>query len=100
QEQEKPTKEGFFARLKRSLLKTKENLGSGFISLFRGKKIDDDRCGEWNTKVCRRGGGGHGGGGTLKGEPFGNVLWGGGLGGDSGWGGAQTGWAGLVVILA
>ncbi|EPZ6094161.1 signal recognition particle-docking protein FtsY [Enterobacter roggenkampii] len=41
QEQEKPTKEGFFARLKRSLLKTKENLGSGFISLFRGKKIDD-----------------------------------------------------------
>ncbi|EOG3703686.1 signal recognition particle-docking protein FtsY [Salmonella enterica subsp. enterica serovar Manhattan] len=42
QEQEKPTKEGFFARLKRSLLKTKENLGSGFISLFRGKKIDDD----------------------------------------------------------
>jgi fused signal recognition particle receptor len=42
QEQERPTKEGFFARLKRSLLKTKENLGSGFISLFRGKKIDDD----------------------------------------------------------
>lgn len=42
QEQEKPTKEGFFARLKRSLLKTKENLGSGFISLFRDKKIDDD----------------------------------------------------------
>ena len=42
QEQEKPTKEGFFARLKRSLLKTKENLGSGFISLCRGKKIDDD----------------------------------------------------------
>ncbi len=42
QEQDKPTKEGFFARLKRSLLKTKENLGSGFISLFRGKKIDDD----------------------------------------------------------
>ena len=41
-EQEKPTKEGFFARLKRSLLKTKVNLGSGFISLFRGKKIDDD----------------------------------------------------------
>ncbi|WP_313068570.1 signal recognition particle-docking protein FtsY [Atlantibacter hermannii] len=40
--QEKPTKEGFFARLKRSLIKTKENLGSGFISLFRGKKIDDD----------------------------------------------------------
>ncbi|WP_337049682.1 signal recognition particle-docking protein FtsY [Serratia fonticola] len=42
QEQERPSKEGFFARLKRSLLKTKQNLGSGFIGLFRGKKIDDD----------------------------------------------------------
>ncbi|WP_058910439.1 signal recognition particle-docking protein FtsY [Entomohabitans teleogrylli] len=42
QEQEKPTKEGFFTRLKRSLVKTRQNLGSGFISLFRGKKIDDD----------------------------------------------------------
>ncbi|MFC0226016.1 signal recognition particle-docking protein FtsY [Serratia aquatilis] len=42
QEQERPTKEGFFARLKRSLLKTKQNLGSGFLGLFRGKKIDDD----------------------------------------------------------
>ncbi|QJW58398.1 Signal recognition particle receptor FtsY [Serratia plymuthica] len=42
QEQERPTKEGFFARLKRSLVKTKQNLGSGFIGLFRGKKIDDD----------------------------------------------------------
>jgi fused signal recognition particle receptor len=42
QEQERPTKEGFFARLKRSLVKTRENLGSGFISLFRGKKIDDE----------------------------------------------------------
>ncbi|AFR05514.1 signal recognition particle receptor FtsY [Pectobacterium carotovorum subsp. carotovorum] len=42
QEQERPTKEGFFARLKRSLVKTRQNLGSGFIGLFRGKKIDDD----------------------------------------------------------
>ncbi len=42
QEQERPTTEGFFARLKRSLVKTRQNLGSGFISLFRGKKIDDD----------------------------------------------------------
>lgn len=41
-EQERPTKEGFFARLKRSLVKTRQNLGSGFIGLFRGKKIDDD----------------------------------------------------------
>ena len=41
-EQDRPTKEGFFARLKRSLVKTRQNLGSGFISLFRGKKIDDE----------------------------------------------------------
>ncbi|MEW5291083.1 signal recognition particle-docking protein FtsY [Erwinia papayae] len=41
-EQQRPTKEGFFARLKRSLVKTRQNLGSGFIGLFRGKKIDDD----------------------------------------------------------
>ncbi|MDR7343959.1 fused signal recognition particle receptor [Pantoea alhagi] len=41
-EQARPTKEGFFARLKRSLVKTRQNLGSGFISLFRGKKIDDE----------------------------------------------------------
>lgn len=40
-EQEKPSK-GFFVRLKRSLLKTKQNIGSGFFGLFRGKKIDDD----------------------------------------------------------
>ncbi|OSM95230.1 signal recognition particle-docking protein FtsY [Lonsdalea populi] len=42
QEQERPAKEGFFSRLKRSLVKTRQNLGSGFVSLFRGKKIDDD----------------------------------------------------------
>ena len=41
-ERTRPTKEGFFARLKRSLVKTRQNLGSGFIGLFRGKKIDDD----------------------------------------------------------
>lgn len=32
---------GFFARLKNSLMRTRQNLGSGFIGLFRGKKIDD-----------------------------------------------------------
>ncbi len=41
-EQERPAREGFFARLKRGLVKTKQNLGSGFIGLFTGKKIDDD----------------------------------------------------------
>ncbi|MBO2588608.1 signal recognition particle-docking protein FtsY [Shewanella algae] len=40
--QAKPAKEGFFARLKRGLMRTSENIGSGFIGLFRGKKIDDD----------------------------------------------------------
>ncbi|EMF8481508.1 signal recognition particle-docking protein FtsY [Morganella morganii] len=40
--QERPAKEGFFARLKRSLLRTRENIGSGFFGIFRGKKIDDD----------------------------------------------------------
>ncbi len=35
-------KEGFFARLKKGLLKTRQNLGSGFFGLFKGKKIDDD----------------------------------------------------------
>ena len=41
-EQEKPKKEGFFSRLKKGLLKTRQNLGSGFLGLFRGKKIDDE----------------------------------------------------------
>ena len=34
-------KEGFFSRLKKGLFKTKQNIGSGFLNLFRGKKIDD-----------------------------------------------------------
>nr|WP_199180657.1 signal recognition particle-docking protein FtsY [Enterovibrio norvegicus] len=41
-EQEKPKKEGFFARLKRGLQKTKLNIGAGFFGLFSGKKIDDE----------------------------------------------------------
>ncbi|HEK2041505.1 TPA: signal recognition particle-docking protein FtsY [Proteus mirabilis] len=41
-EQERPKKEGFFSRLKKGLLKTRQNLGSGFMGLFRGKKIDDE----------------------------------------------------------
>ena len=40
--QAKPVKEGFFARLKRGLKRTSENIGSGFIGLFKGKKIDED----------------------------------------------------------
>lgn len=37
-----PKKMGFFARLKNGLFKTKQNIGSGFLSLFKGKKIDAD----------------------------------------------------------
>ncbi|WP_192021889.1 signal recognition particle-docking protein FtsY [Shewanella sp. WPAGA9] len=40
--QAKPAKEGLFARLKRGLLRTSENIGSGFMGIFRGKKIDDE----------------------------------------------------------
>ncbi|WP_217517154.1 signal recognition particle-docking protein FtsY [Vibrio metschnikovii] len=40
QEQEKPS-ESFFVRLKRSLSRTKANIGAGFFGLFQGKKIDD-----------------------------------------------------------
>ncbi|MCU8035441.1 MULTISPECIES: signal recognition particle-docking protein FtsY [unclassified Shewanella] len=40
--QARPVKEGLFARLKRGLMRTSENIGSGFIGLFRDKKIDDD----------------------------------------------------------
>lgn len=39
--QEKPT-ESFFARLKRSLARTKANIGAGFFGLFKDKKIDDE----------------------------------------------------------
>ena len=35
-------KSGFFTRLKEGLKRTKENFGSGFFSLFKGKKIDDE----------------------------------------------------------
>ncbi|MDO6613755.1 signal recognition particle-docking protein FtsY, partial [Shewanella sp. 7_MG-2023] len=40
--QAKPVKEGLFARLKRGLKRTSENIGSGFMGIFSGKKIDDD----------------------------------------------------------
>ena len=41
--QEKPAnKTGFFNRLIQGLIKTKQNIGSGFLNFFRGKKIDDE----------------------------------------------------------
>ncbi len=49
--QEKPQREGFFARLKRSLVRTRANIGSGFFGLFSGKKIDDDLFEELETQL-------------------------------------------------
>ncbi|WP_373767135.1 signal recognition particle-docking protein FtsY [Glaesserella sp.] len=40
--QEKPSEGGFFSRLIKGLIKTKQSIGSGFRNFFRGKKIDDD----------------------------------------------------------
>ena len=48
---EKPKKEGFFARLKKGLLKTRVNIGSGFASIFSGKKIDDELFEELETQL-------------------------------------------------
>ncbi|WP_339143956.1 signal recognition particle-docking protein FtsY [Pseudoalteromonas galatheae] len=50
-EQEKPKKEGFFSRLKKGLLKTKANIGSGFASVFKGKKIDDELFEDLETQL-------------------------------------------------
>lgn len=51
QEAKKPKKAGFFTRLKQGLVKTKSNLGSGFASLFSGKKIDDELFEELETQL-------------------------------------------------
>jgi len=50
-EREKPKREGFFARLKRGLKRTRGNIGSGFLGLFRGKKIDDELFEELETQL-------------------------------------------------
>lgn len=39
---EKPSEGGFFSRLVKGLLKTKQNIGASFRSFFLGKKIDDE----------------------------------------------------------
>jgi fused signal recognition particle receptor len=48
---EQPKKEGFFSRLKKGLLKTRVNIGSGFSSIFSGKKIDDELFEELETQL-------------------------------------------------
>jgi fused signal recognition particle receptor len=46
-----PDEQGFFSRLKRGLSRTKENLGSGFANLFRGKSIDEELFEELETQL-------------------------------------------------
>jgi fused signal recognition particle receptor len=48
---EQEEKQGFFARLKKGLSKTKINLGSGLVSLLRGKKIDDELFEDLETQL-------------------------------------------------
>ncbi|MFT4994774.1 MAG: fused signal recognition particle receptor [Paraglaciecola sp.] len=45
------SEEGFFSKLKRGLSRTKENFGSGFVSLFRGKAINDELFEELETQL-------------------------------------------------
>ncbi|PXW71210.1 signal recognition particle-docking protein FtsY [Alteromonas sp. I10] len=50
--EEKPKeKKSLFARLKESLSRTKENLGSGIVSLFKGKTIDDELYEDLETQL-------------------------------------------------
>ena len=52
QAEEKPKeKKSLFARLKESLSRTKENLGSGIVSLFKGKTIDDELYEDLETQL-------------------------------------------------
>lgn len=46
-------KQGFFARLKASLKKTKETIGFGFVDLFKGRKIDDELFEELETRLLQ-----------------------------------------------
>ena len=48
---QKQSDAGFFNKLKRGLSRTKENLGSGFVSLFRDKAIDDELFEELETQL-------------------------------------------------
>jgi len=48
---EKPASVGFFSRLRQSLSRTKESIGTGFVSLFAGKKIDSDLYEELETQL-------------------------------------------------
>ena len=50
-EQQDTVNTGFFSKLKRGLSRTKESIGSGIVSLFRGKAIDDELFEELETQL-------------------------------------------------
>jgi fused signal recognition particle receptor len=50
-EQQDAANTGFFSKLKRGLSRTKESIGSGIVSLFRGKAIDDELFEELETQL-------------------------------------------------
>ena len=49
--QNKPQAGGFFGRLVQGLMRTRQNIGAGFLALFRGKKLDDDLFEELETQL-------------------------------------------------
>lgn len=49
--QDKPKIAGFFGRLVQGLMRTRENIGAGFLALFRGKKLDDELFEELETQL-------------------------------------------------
>ncbi|WP_133467856.1 signal recognition particle-docking protein FtsY [Paraglaciecola marina] len=44
-------KQSFFSRLRKGLSRTKESIGSGIVSLFKGKAIDDELFEELETQL-------------------------------------------------
>ncbi|WP_026376484.1 signal recognition particle-docking protein FtsY [Aestuariibacter salexigens] len=51
QDEQSDKKSSFFSRLKAGLSRTRENIGTGFVSLFKGKTIDDDLYEELETQL-------------------------------------------------
>ena len=49
--QDKPKRAGLFSRLVQGLKRTRENLGAGFVALFRGKQLDDELFEELETQL-------------------------------------------------
>nr|WP_241664516.1 signal recognition particle-docking protein FtsY [Ningiella ruwaisensis] len=49
--QKEKSESGFFSKLRASLSRTKENIGSGFIALLKGKEIDDELYEELETQL-------------------------------------------------